>query len=76
MLKVDHGLVIDTSLIFNYSDGPTFRRPSLYNLCKASSNILLTIFHSFHMIFFLSNLVITARLKLEVNFLFMLVAAT
>ncbi|XP_048335468.1 small RNA degrading nuclease 3 isoform X5 [Ziziphus jujuba] len=34
VLKVDHAWVIDTSLIFKYSDGPTFRRPSLNNLCK------------------------------------------
>ncbi|XP_015865911.2 small RNA degrading nuclease 3 isoform X6 [Ziziphus jujuba] len=36
VLKVDHAWVIDTSLIFKYSDGPTFRRPSLNNLCKPS----------------------------------------
>ncbi|XP_015865910.2 small RNA degrading nuclease 3 isoform X2 [Ziziphus jujuba] len=35
VLKVDHAWVIDTSLIFKYSDGPTFRRPSLNNLCKS-----------------------------------------
>lgn len=33
-LKVDHPRVIDTSLIFKYSNGN--RRPSLNNLCKAS----------------------------------------
>ncbi|KAJ0098177.1 hypothetical protein Patl1_28623 [Pistacia atlantica] len=37
-LKVDHPKVIDTSLIFKYADGN--RRPSLNNLCKASSLIL------------------------------------
>ncbi|GMP27902.1 hypothetical protein CsSME_00003687 [Camellia sinensis var. sinensis] len=34
-LKLDHGRVIDTSLIFKHGDEANFRRPSLNNLCKA-----------------------------------------
>ncbi|CAL5323644.1 unnamed protein product [Camellia sinensis] len=34
-LKLDHGRVIDTSLIFKHGDETNFRRPSLNNLCKA-----------------------------------------
>ncbi|KAK1419020.1 hypothetical protein QVD17_28176 [Tagetes erecta] len=33
-LKVDHTRVIDTSLIFKYSDGSHFKRTSLSDLCK------------------------------------------
>ncbi|KAF8410115.1 hypothetical protein HHK36_002637 [Tetracentron sinense] len=36
VLKLDHARVIDTSFIFKYLDEPTFRRPSLNNLCKAN----------------------------------------
>ncbi|PSR87958.1 Small RNA degrading nuclease [Actinidia chinensis var. chinensis] len=35
VLKLDHARVIDTSLIFKYENGASFRRPSLNNLCKA-----------------------------------------
>ncbi|KAI7990271.1 Small RNA degrading nuclease 3 [Camellia lanceoleosa] len=35
-LKLDHGRVIDTSLIFKHGDGANFKRPSLNDLCKAS----------------------------------------
>ncbi|GAV63999.1 RNase_T domain-containing protein [Cephalotus follicularis] len=35
-LKIDHAKVIDTALIFQYSDRPVYRRPSLNTLCKAS----------------------------------------
>ncbi|KAJ7963970.1 Small RNA degrading nuclease [Quillaja saponaria] len=34
-LKMNHVRVIDTSYIFQFSDGPTRRRPSLNNLCKS-----------------------------------------
>ncbi|KAI8031174.1 Small RNA degrading nuclease 1 [Camellia lanceoleosa] len=34
-LKLDHGRVIDISLIFKHGDEANFRRPSLNNLCKA-----------------------------------------
>ncbi|KAI7991035.1 Small RNA degrading nuclease 1 [Camellia lanceoleosa] len=34
-LKLDHGRVIDTSLIFKHGDEANFRRPSLNNLCQA-----------------------------------------
>ena len=36
-LKLDHARVIDTAFIYKYENQPINRRPSLNNLCKASS---------------------------------------
>ncbi|XP_010527919.1 PREDICTED: small RNA degrading nuclease 1-like [Tarenaya hassleriana] len=35
-MKIDHARVIDTSLIFKFSNGYKRRRPSLNNLCKSA----------------------------------------